>query len=137
MSDLKNCGCGDQPTSTRSIVDGCENDWQVICLGCGKYIYAPTQEQAETLWNDAMSARALRETKPQYNPDYLCGKPECEANVRGLVAEYHERIAELEAQVKVMQNCDNCDNRAAVIEKCGNCNATLNNWQPRPAIKEG
>ena len=38
------------------------------------------------------------ETPKKFRPDYLCGKPECESNTRGLLLEYSARIAELEAQ---------------------------------------
>ena len=93
MSNLKPCGCGDSPTAVIGV-----DEVGTCCLGCGIFIYAETQEKADALWDDAMSARELREAKPKFRPDYLCGKPECESNTRGLLLEYSARIAELEAQ---------------------------------------
>ena len=57
---LKNCSCGDVPSSGKVVYDGCPYDWKIMCIGCGIQIYAPTQEKAEQLWNDAMEAAERR-----------------------------------------------------------------------------
>jgi hypothetical protein len=140
MSDLKNCGCGDSPTSVPAF-GATDHDWDIHCLGCGIFIVSETKEKAEQLWNDMQSARELREARPTYNPDYLCGKPKCEANTRGLLLEYSARIAELEAQVKAMRCCGNCENGIVgqldlENKTCMEC-ADDDLWQPRAASKEG
>lgn len=54
---MPNCKCGDAPVSQENKY----REWEVHCLGCGIFIYAPTQEQAETIWRDAVEAAELRE----------------------------------------------------------------------------
>lgn len=39
----------------------------------------------------------------KFNPDYLCQKPQCEANTRAMVKEYSERIAYLEGIIEGMK----------------------------------
>ena len=58
---LKNCKCGDAPVSERNqTIEELVSGWYLHCLGCGIFIYAPTQEKAEQLWNDAMEAAERR-----------------------------------------------------------------------------
>ena len=88
------------------------------------------------------------ETPKKFRPDYLCGKPECESNTRGLLLEYSARIAELEAQVKAMRCSGNCSCKSDDKVPCegawrygDRCPCIWwehkLNWQPRPASKEG
>lgn len=51
---MPNCKCGGE---ARRAARYCK----VFCRSCGTTIYAPTQEQAETIWTDAQQAAELRE----------------------------------------------------------------------------
>lgn len=58
---LPNCKCGDAPEGSFKHGIHDENTWEIRCRECEIYIYAPTQEQAETIWTDAQEAAELRE----------------------------------------------------------------------------
>jgi hypothetical protein len=65
--ELKNCKCGGVPISKVDDSVAGIRVWVCFCHKCGIFIYAPTQEQAETIWNDAMEAAELREKMKEVN----------------------------------------------------------------------
>jgi hypothetical protein len=69
---LKNCSCGDTPVSehNQTVDDPLLSGWNIHCLGCGIFIYAPTEEECGQFWNDAMEAaeRRVNHERPAARP---------------------------------------------------------------------
>jgi len=64
-------------------------------------------------------------SKVKFRPSYLCGKPECEANVRGIMLERDEIIAaqaeeikRLSGMIRDMKCSGNCNNLSDGDDPC-------------------